>query len=96
MRNVTQETRLVKEEQFGPALPIMSFKTVEVAIALANDDVNGLGASVGTGDKAAALEIAKQMESGSVWINAHGMLNPHVPFGGVKSSGIGVEFGSES
>ena len=95
VRNVTQDTRLVKEEQFGPALPIMSFKTVEEAIALANDDVTGLGASVWTGDKAAALEIAKKMESGSVWINSHGMLNPHIPFGGVKGSGFGVEFGKE-
>ncbi len=95
VRNVSHDIRLVKEEQFGPVLPIMSFKTVEEAIALANDDVNGLGASVWTGDKVAALNIAKQIESGSVWVNSHGMLNPAVPFGGVKGSGFGVEFGKE-
>lgn len=93
--NVDQNSRIVKEEQFGPALPIMSFDTIEGAIAMANADENGLGGSVWTNDKSKGLEIAKQFESGSVWLNAHGMLDPNVPFGGVKNSGFGVEFGEE-
>ncbi|MEM9386479.1 MAG: aldehyde dehydrogenase family protein [Pseudomonadota bacterium] len=93
--NVDQGMRIVQEEQFGPALPIIKISSVEEGIALANDSETGLGGSVWTNDGDAARHVATQLECGSVWINAHGMIAPHVPFGGVKSSGIGVEFGEE-
>ncbi|MGB2064948.1 aldehyde dehydrogenase family protein [Marinomonas gallaica] len=89
------ENALVQNEQFGPALPIIPFDTVEEAIKLANDSSAGLGGSVWSNDKASAAEIAGQMECGTVWLNKHGAIQPNAPFGGVKSSGLGVEFGEE-
>jgi len=87
--------RLVDEEQFGPALPVIRYKRVEEAIRKANDNPNGLGGSVWSRDIDAAKEVAAQMECGSVWINSHGMIQPNAPFGGVKQSGFGVEFAEE-
>lgn len=86
---------LVSEEQFGPALPILRFTDVEDAIAMANNSENGLGGSVWSRDIDAAKRIATRMECGSVWINKHGAIQPNAPFGGVKKSGLGVEFGEE-
>lgn len=86
---------LVDEEQFGPALPIIKYSDVDEAIKSANDSKNGLGGSVWSKDIDKAREIALKMECGSVWINKHGMIQPNAPFGGVKSSGLGVEFGEE-
>lgn len=86
---------LVAEEQFGPALPIIKYTDVEDAIAQANSSENGLGGSVWSKDIEKAKEIARRMECGSVWINKHGAIQPNAPFGGVKSSGLGVEFGEE-
>ncbi|RDL45651.1 aldehyde dehydrogenase [Marinomonas piezotolerans] len=89
------DNALVQNEQFGPALPIIPFDTVEEAIKLANDSSAGLGGSVWSNDKEAAAKIAEQMECGTVWLNKHGAIQPNAPFGGVKSSGLGVEFGEE-
>ena len=86
---------LVDEEQFGPALPIIKYTDVEDAIAQANASENGLGGSVWSADIDRARDIAKRLECGSVWINKHGMVQPNAPFGGVKKSGLGVEFGEE-
>ncbi len=86
---------LVDEEQFGPVLPIIRYSDVDEVISRANDNPNGLGGSVWSRDMEAAREIAKKMECGTVWINKHGMIQPNAPFGGVKGSGIGVEFGKE-
>jgi acyl-CoA reductase-like NAD-dependent aldehyde dehydrogenase len=86
---------LIVEEQFGPALPIIRFTDVDEAIAAANDSENGLGGSVWSKDVEKAKAIALQMECGSVWINKHGAIQPNAPFGGVKRSGLGVEFGQE-
>ncbi|MEJ8473289.1 aldehyde dehydrogenase family protein [Roseibium algae] len=87
--------RIVDEEQFGPVLPIIRYSNVEDAIKAANASSMGLGASVWSKDIAAAKKLALRMESGSVWINGHGGLNPNAPFGGVKQSGLGTEFGTE-
>ncbi|WP_367646889.1 aldehyde dehydrogenase family protein [Ruegeria arenilitoris] len=86
---------LVDEEQFGPALPIIKYSDVEDAITAANDSPNGLGGSVWSSDIDAAKAIASRLECGSVWINKHGAIQPNAPFGGVKSSGVGVEFADE-
>ncbi|MBL4764715.1 MAG: aldehyde dehydrogenase family protein [Colwellia sp.] len=93
--NAVEGMRIVDEEQFGPALPIIKYSDIEDAIAQANRSDMGLGGSVWSKDIEQAKSIAARIESGSVWINGHGQLLPHVPFGGVKSSGIGVEFGQE-
>lgn len=84
---------LVDEEQFGPVIPVIRYSDLDDAIARANAAEQGLGASV-WGDPAEARKVAERLESGTVWINQHGTLNPAVPFGGVKASGYGLEFGA--
>jgi acyl-CoA reductase-like NAD-dependent aldehyde dehydrogenase len=86
---------LVDEEQFGPALPIIRYSDVEDAIASANGLDAGLGASVWSSDPVEARKVALRLEAGTVWINKHGVVHPMMPFGGVKGSGYGLEFGVE-
>ncbi|WP_028292675.1 aldehyde dehydrogenase family protein [Oceanobacter kriegii] len=86
---------LVQQEQFGPALPIIRYSDLDEVIRQANDNPNGLGGSVWTNDKARFADVANRMECGSVWRNKHGAIQPNAPFGGVKCSGVGVEFGQE-
>lgn len=93
--DATDDMRLVAEEQFGPALPILRYSTIEEAVTRANASEFGLGASVWGSDPAETRKVASQLESGSVWINKHGAIQPNAPFGGVKQSGLGVEFGAE-
>ncbi len=93
--DVDNGVRIVDEEQFGPVLPIVKYKTVEEAIVKANDSETGLGASVWGDDLDQASQVAAQIVAGTVWINQHGAIHPMVPFGGVKDSGYGVEFGVE-
>ena len=93
--DVDHGCRLVDEEQFGPALPIIRYRDVDEVVAKANDNPTGLGGSVWGSDLDQAKAVASQLECGSVWINKHGAIQPNAPFGGVKQSGIGVEFGAE-
>ncbi|MCG2623698.1 aldehyde dehydrogenase family protein [Arthrobacter sp. I2-34] len=93
--DIDNDHPLVAGEQFGPALPIIRYSTVDEAIAMANALDVGLGASVWSSDPAAAREVAVRLEAGTVWINSHGMVNPMIPFGGAKQSGYGLEFGVE-
>jgi acyl-CoA reductase-like NAD-dependent aldehyde dehydrogenase len=90
---VADGVRLVDEEQFGPALPIVAYKKVEDAIESANASHFGLGGSVWGGNAERAVEIAKELECGTAWVNKHLDLSPATPFGGAKWSGIGVENG---
>lgn len=85
--------RLVDEEQFGPVLPIIKYRDVDEAVASANRLDVGLGASVWSTNIENAKRVASRIQAGTVWINQHGMIHPMVPFGGVKGSGYGVEFG---
>jgi len=91
--DIADDTRLVQEEPFGPILPVLKFSDVEDAISRANDSTSGLGGSVWSADVAAATAIASRLECGTAWVNNHAMIQPDAPFGGVKQSGIGVEFG---
>ncbi len=93
--DVKDGSRLVDEEQFGPVLPIIKYSDINEAIKSANRLEVGLGASVWSSDTKKAQEIAQKLEAGTVWINQHGAVHPMVPFGGVKKSGYGVEFGVE-
>lgn len=93
--DVDNGIRLVDEEQFGPALPIIRYSDIDEAIAKANDNPAGLGGSIWSSDPDRARHYAMKLECGSVWINKHGAIQPNAPFGGVKQSGIGVEFGVE-
>ena len=92
LTGVTDETRIVKEEQFGPALPIMPYKTDEEALQRANDSEYGLSGSVWSGDDDKAVEMANKLEAGQIFTNSHGG-RLDVPFGGFKQSGIGRVFG---
>ncbi len=91
--NQTDGDRIVDEEQFGPALPVIKYSNIEEVILRANANENGLGGSVWSSDIETAAGVALQLECGSVWINEHGAVQPNAPFGGVKQSGFGVEFG---
>ncbi|KUM33729.1 aldehyde dehydrogenase family protein [Arthrobacter sp. EPSL27] len=86
---------LVAEEQFGPALPIIRYSSVDEAVTMANALDVGLGASVWSADAAEARKVAARLEAGTVWINKHGAVDPRIPFGGAKQSGYGLEFGVE-
>jgi acyl-CoA reductase-like NAD-dependent aldehyde dehydrogenase len=93
--DVDDDNPLVAEEQFGPALPIVRYDDLEQAVAMANGLDVGLGASVWGSDRDAARAVAARLEAGTVWINSHGGVHPMIPFGGVKKSGYGLEFGVE-
>ena len=93
--DIDPDNALVVEEQFGPALPIIKYTDLDWAIEQANKLDVGLGSSVWSSNRERALEVAAQLEAGTTWINSHGAVDPRVPFGGIKSSGYGVEFGTE-
>ena len=93
--DIANDNPLVAEEQFGPALPIIRYSTVDEAVAMANALDVGLGASVWSANLPAAREVAARLEAGTVWINKHGAVDPRIPFGGAKQSGYGLEFGVE-
>jgi len=93
--DVTDGMRIVDEEQFGPLLPIIRYTEVDDALERANGLDVGLGGSVWSADVERAAEIAARLECGTAWVNSHGGIAPNIPFGGVKCSGIGVEFGEE-
>ena len=86
--------RLVDEEQFGPALPIVTYKNVDDAIERANATMYGLSGSVWSANVERATEVAGQLETGSAWVNQHLAILPNTPVGGAKWSGIGVENGT--
>jgi acyl-CoA reductase-like NAD-dependent aldehyde dehydrogenase len=93
--DVDNDNPLVAEEQFGPAVPIVRYEHVDQAVAMANALDVGLGASVWSSDREAARAVATRLQAGTVWINSHGGVHPMIPFGGVKKSGYGLEFGAE-
>jgi aldehyde dehydrogenase (NAD+) len=91
--NPPEDARIVAEEQFGPVMPLMKFSTVDEAIARANASEYGLAGAIWSKDTDAAVEIAEQLETGTVWINEFMHLSPLAPFGGHKQSGFGAEYG---
>jgi len=93
--NPPEDARIVAEEQFGPVMPLMKFSTTEEAIARANASDYGLAGAVWTGDPDKGVEIAEQLETGTVWVNEFLHLSPLTPFGGHKQSGFGAEYGIE-
>jgi acyl-CoA reductase-like NAD-dependent aldehyde dehydrogenase len=91
LTGVTHQTRIMKEEVFGPVLPIVVVDSEQEAIDLANDSEFGLGASVWTKDRQKGARIARRIESGMVWINDHSFSHGacQCAWGGVKDSGVG-------
>jgi acyl-CoA reductase-like NAD-dependent aldehyde dehydrogenase len=91
---LSDSSRLVAEEQFGPVLPVLAFDEVSEAIDRANATSFGLSASIWSTDVAKARALAPQIEAGTVWINQHMSILPQLPTVGLKSSGLGAENGS--
>ncbi|HUY63221.1 MAG TPA: aldehyde dehydrogenase family protein [Acidimicrobiales bacterium] len=93
LAGLSDGTRIVDEEQFGPALPVIAYRDLEDAVARANATNFGLSGSVWGADEERAAEVAGRLECGTAWVNVHIALAPHQPFGGFKWSGVGVENG---
>ncbi|MBA3066920.1 MAG: aldehyde dehydrogenase family protein [Hyphomonas sp.] len=87
--------RLVREEQFGPILPVLAYDDLESALHRANDSIYGLAGTVWTSDPARGEAIARRMVTGTVWVNKHMDVPFDIPFGGAKQSGIGRQQGEE-
>jgi acyl-CoA reductase-like NAD-dependent aldehyde dehydrogenase len=95
VRDIAEGSKLVDEEQFGPVMPVIKYSDASDAVRRANASIYGLGGSIWAKDSDRAWALAEDMESGSVWVNKHADLQPHLPFGGAKFSGIGSELGEE-
>ena len=94
LHGVDDAAAIVAEEQFGPALPVLSYRSIDDALARANAGRYGLTASVWSGDGERASAVAAELDAGQVTINSHGTaVRPDLPFGGHKWSGVGVENG---
>jgi aldehyde dehydrogenase (NAD+) len=91
--NVTNDMRIAQEEIFGPVLSVIRYEDEDEAVAIANDTAYGLASAVWSGDDERALDVARRIRAGTVWINDHHNINCEVPFGGYKQSGIGRELG---
>jgi phenylacetaldehyde dehydrogenase len=89
-KNCDSASTLYKEEIFGPVLVATSYKDADEIAAQANDTVSRL-AAVWTRDLSLAHRLAKRIEAGTVWVNCHHLIDPALPFGGFKQSGIGRE-----
>jgi acyl-CoA reductase-like NAD-dependent aldehyde dehydrogenase len=93
LTGLSDGTRIVDEEQFGPALPVVPYRDLGDAVDRANATHFGLSGSVWGSDPERAAGVAAQLECGTAWVNTHLALAPNQPFGGFKWSGIGVENG---
>lgn len=93
VRDIDRNARIVREEQFGPVLPVLAYDDVDALIDEVNDSPYGLAGTVWSKDRARATEIAMQIDSGTVWVNQHMAIDPEIPFRGAKQSGLGGELG---
>ncbi len=90
--DIAEDSRLVRDEQFGPIVPILKFSDLDDALRRANDTRYGLSGSVWTSDTEKGAEIAAQLEVGTAWVNQHRATSAYVPFGGAKESGYGRQY----
>jgi len=92
---LTNEAKIVREEIFGPVVVAQPYKSIDDIAAIANDTTYGLAASIWTKDLSFAHRLARRIKAGTVWVNCHSALDPSVPFGGYKQSGMGRESGEK-
>ncbi|MFP6559765.1 aldehyde dehydrogenase [Paraburkholderia sp. B3] len=92
----SMDSRVVKEEIFGPVLTVVPYDNIDQAVQMANDSVYGLAASLWTENLASVMNLIPQIQAGTVWVNTHLPLDPSLPFGGMKQSGMGREFGAHA
>lgn len=90
LSELRDDEAVVVQEQFGPVLPVLTYREVDDAIARANNSHYGLGASLWSGNVETATILAEQLEAGTTWVNQHLALSPLAPFGGCKWSGLGA------
>lgn len=90
--DIAENSRLVREEQFGPVVPVLKFSDVDDAVRRANDTRFGLAGSVWSHDPERAAAIAARLEVGTAWVNQHRATSATVPFGGAKESGLGRQY----
>ncbi|KQX23255.1 MULTISPECIES: aldehyde dehydrogenase family protein [unclassified Sphingomonas] len=95
VRDIEDGAMLVDQEQFAPILPVIRFDDVDDAVRRTNSSDYGLGGSVWSADSERAYAVARQIDSGMVWVNEHLDFGPHIPFGGAKQSGIGTELSTD-
>jgi acyl-CoA reductase-like NAD-dependent aldehyde dehydrogenase len=95
LAGLDNDAEAVQEEIFGPVLTVQPFDTEEEAVRLANSTPYGLASGVQTADLTRAHRVAARLEAGITWVNGWALLDPSVPFGGVKASGWGREYGPE-
>jgi len=93
---LANDSRVVQEEIFGPVLTVQPFDSEDEAVDLANSTPYGLASGIQTTSLARAHRVAARLQAGIVWVNDWAMLDPAVPFGGVKASGFGREYGPEA
>ena len=96
LANVDSQAKVLTEEVFGPAVPVVPVKDIDEAIARANASIFGLGSSIWTRDLDKATRAAQQLEAGYTWINSTTKIYDELPFGGFKQSGVGQEHGIEA
>jgi acyl-CoA reductase-like NAD-dependent aldehyde dehydrogenase len=92
---VRSSMQIAQDEIFGPVTCVLTYRDVDEAVRIANDIPFGLGASVWTADAARGMKLAERLECGVVWINDHHRIDPALPWGGMKDSGMGRETGLE-
>jgi acyl-CoA reductase-like NAD-dependent aldehyde dehydrogenase len=95
VRDIPDDARLVREEQFGPILPVLRYTHIDDVIARANDSEYGLGGTIWTSNPDRGYQLALKIETGTVWVNKHLDLPPDVRVGGAKQSGVGAELGQD-
>ncbi len=91
---VSPNATIAREEIFGPVVVATPYKSVDEIAAIANDTPYGLAASVWTNDLSLAHRLTRRLKAGTVWVNTHNVVDPNLPFGGFKQSGIGRENGA--
>ena len=91
---VGPDATIVREEIFGPVVVATPYKSVDEIAAVANDTTYGLAASVWTNNLSLAHRLTRRIKAGTVWVNTHNVVDPNLPFGGMKQSGIGRENGA--
>ncbi len=93
VRDLDDDAALVREEQFGPVLPVLKYSDIDDVIARANDSDMGLGGTVWGKDLVRATAVAKRIDTGTVWVNQYLAIDANIPFRGTKQSGLGGELG---
>ena len=93
LSGLDQRNSAVQEEIFGPVLSVLPYDDLKQGLALVNDSRYGLAASVWSNDLGKVMDLLPRIEAGTVWVNNHVPVDPNLPFGGFKQSGMGREFG---